>query len=128
VLLALVTGMLEGCSQWSVLCAQVGVRTFAVTVLGPNQIYICDAVVTATSGGSSAMVNPPVEAGRGCVYAVFDGSAGQVEVTASKPGYLDAHATVQVRSTGGSCPQYRGNDVTLHLIRAADAGVSDGGE
>jgi hypothetical protein len=119
----------QGCSDALVDCTFQGIEAFLVTVLGPDGNEVCDATVTATGAGKTwtMQVNPGLPDGT-CTYIGVAGVAGTFDVTASKPGYLDAHGTTVVHSSGGNCPRYTGPDVTLHLVRAPDAGLPEAGE
>ncbi len=124
----LVAGLLlAGCTSSPAQCSGVRLDSYSfITVLAPDGSDVCDATVTAD--GYPAAAQAGVQ-DAGCVYAVDNGTLGNgdYEVTASKPGYLDAHATLHISGMAGGCPGHApvGENITLHLV-PAEGGAPDG--
>ena len=127
--LALGCVTLPACSgDYELGCPGNAVTSYRVQVLGPDGSRICDAVVTEDADGwhQQLWTNglPDAYPGdAGCDYYSETARPGTYQVTASKPGYVDAHGTTHIHSTGGDCAYGVGESLTLHLMPAGDAGT-----
>jgi len=100
-LLALAAACSSGDSSSSN-CNQTATLTTSV-IDGADDNPICNATVTATlAGGSPQPMMPSPGKSAQCTYVLAGVQAGQYEIAASAPGYMNAHVSLTIGIVGCS--------------------------